>query len=95
MRVHWTDTALAHLQAIHDYVARDSKQNAKRLADRITRKSMSVGTWPESGSMVPEYDSPEIREVFEKSYRIIYRILTDRIDVMAVIHGARKLPPQL
>lgn len=93
MNVHWTDAALGHLQAIHDYIARDSKRNALRFVDRITRKSQTIGTWPESGSIVPEHDSPEIREVFEKSYRIIYRILADRIDVVAVIHGARKLPP--
>lgn len=93
MNVHWTDTALGHLQAIHDYIARDSKRNALRFVDRITSKSQSIGRWPEAGSIVPEHDSPEIREVFEKSYRIIYRILADRIDVVAVIHGARQLPP--
>lgn len=95
MKVHWTETAQAHLQAIHDYIARDSKRNAKRFVDRITRKSQSVGTFPESGNIVPEFDSPEIREVFEKSYRIVYRILADRIDIVAVTHGARKLPPHL
>ena len=95
MKVHWTDTALGHLQAIHDYIARDSKRNAKRFVDRLTRKSQTVGRFPESGSIVPEFGSPEIREIFEQSYRIVYRILADRIDVVAVTHGARKLPPHL
>lgn len=72
MKVHWTDTALGHLQAIHDYIARDSERNAKRFVDRLTRKSQTVGLFPESGSIVPEFESPEIREVFEQSYRIIY-----------------------
>ncbi len=95
MKVHWTDTALGHLQAIHDYIARDSKRNAKRFVDRLTRKSQTVGLFPESGSIVPEFDSPEIREVFEQSYRIVYKILADRIDIVAVTHGARRLPPHL
>lgn len=95
MKVHWTDTAQAHLHAIYEYIARDSQRNALRFVDRVTRKSRTIGTWPESGSIVPEYDSPEIREVFEKSYRIVYRILADQIDIVAVIHGARKLPPHL
>jgi plasmid stabilization system protein ParE len=34
-----------------------------------------------------------VREVIEGAYRIIYRILLDRVDVVAVIHGARELPP--
>ncbi|HXI92514.1 MAG TPA: type II toxin-antitoxin system RelE/ParE family toxin [Blastocatellia bacterium] len=32
------------------------------------------------------------REVFEGPYRIVYRIKTDQIDVVAVIHGSRKWP---
>ena len=95
MIVHWTETALSHLQSIHDYIAKDSKRNADRFVDRITRKSQQIGTWPMAGSVVPEFESPDVREIFEKSYRIVYRILPDRVDVIAVIHGARKLPPNL
>ena len=95
MNVHWTETAQSHLQSIHDYIAKDSTRNAQRFVDRITRKSQEIGTLPEAGSIVPEFGSPDVREVFEKSYRIVYRILKDRIDVLAVIHGARKFPPHL
>ena len=92
MKVHWTEAALQQLTAIHDYIARDSQLYAQRVVDRITRKSTSIGTLPWAGSMVPEDESPELREVFDRPYRIIYRILQDRIDVVAVIHGARQLP---
>lgn len=93
MKVHWTNVALEQLTAIHDYIARDSQLYAQRVVDRITKKSMGIGTLPWAGSMVPEYESPELREVFDRPYRIIYRILQDQIDVVAVIHGARQLPP--
>ena len=33
----------------------------------------------------------QIREVIERPYRIIYYIQADRIDVIAVIHGARSV----
>ena len=36
MRVHWTNAARCHLQAIHDYIARDSKNYAQRMVDRLT-----------------------------------------------------------
>jgi toxin ParE1/3/4 len=45
--------------------------------------------------MVPEYEAPDIREVIERPYRIIYRIKADQIDVLAVVHGAQLLPPEL
>lgn len=40
---------------------------------------------------MPEYGAPNIREVIERPYRIIYRVREDRIDVLAVVHGAQML----
>ena len=45
--------------------------------------------------MVPEYQVPDIREVIERPYRIIYRIKPNQIDVLAVFHCAQELPPEL
>jgi plasmid stabilization system protein ParE len=47
---------------------------------------------PRAAAIVPEYSRPDIREVFLYQYRIIYRILADRIDILAVVHGAKPLP---
>jgi toxin ParE1/3/4 len=91
MKVHWTDTAEAHLDAIHDYIAQNSPEYAKRIVDRLTRKSQQIGKFPFSGRRVPEYDIDQIREVIEGSYRIIYYIKSDQIDVLAVIHGAMNI----
>ena len=45
--------------------------------------------------MVPEYESENVREVIEGSYRIIYLIKLDQIDIVAVVHSARVLPLEL
>ena len=88
MRVHWTDTAEGHLDAIYAYIAQDSPEYARRMVDRLTRRSQQIARFPFSGRRVPEYDLDLIREVIEGSFRIIYHIKSDRIDVLAVIHGA-------
>jgi toxin ParE1/3/4 len=93
--VSWTDTAISHLIAIYDYIARDSPFYAQRMIDRITRKSQQIGQFPRSGRVVPEYERDDLREVIEKPYRIIYRIRPDQIDVIAVVHGAQILPAEL
>ena len=72
MRVHWTDTAQAHLAAIHAYIAQDSAEYANRTIDRLTRRSQQIADFPLSGRRVPEYDMDQVREVIETSYRIIY-----------------------
>ena len=53
MKVYWTDTAEEHLDAIHDYIALDSPAYAKRMVDRLTRRSMQIADFPLSGHRVP------------------------------------------
>ena len=88
MKVHWTETAEGHLDALYAYIAQDSSEYAKRMVDQLTRRSQQIAKFPFSGRRVPEYDVDQIREVIEGSFRIIYHIKADQIDVLAVIHGA-------
>jgi toxin ParE1/3/4 len=88
MKVHWTDTAEGHLEAIYAYITQDSPEYAKRMVDRLTRRSQQIAEFPFSGRKVPEYAVDQIREVIEGSFRIIYYIKSDQIDILAVIHGA-------
>ena len=57
----------------------------------ITRRSQQIAEHPLSGRRVTEYDFNQIREVIEGSYRIIYHIKSDQVDVLAVIHGAMNI----
>lgn len=91
MKVHWTDTAEEHLDAIYAHIALDSPTYAKRMVDRLTRRSQQIAGFPLSGRRVPEYDMDQIREVIEGPYRIIYHTKPDQIDVLAVIHGAMNI----
>lgn len=91
MKVHWTDTAEGHLDAIFNFFAQNSPAYARRMVDRITRRSQQIAEHPFSGRRVYEYDFDQIREVIEGPYRIIYHIKSDRVDVLAVIHGAMNL----
>ena len=95
MKVHWTETAEAHLDAIYAYIAQDSTTYALRTVDRITKRSQQIVAFPLSGRKVPEYNDSQIREVFSGPYRIIYYIKPDQIDVLAVIHGAMQIPDVL
>ena len=42
MKVHWTDTAEGHLDAVYAYIAQDSPEYAKRMVDRLTRRSQQI-----------------------------------------------------
>jgi plasmid stabilization system protein ParE len=94
VRVHWTHTTIQHLLAIHERIARDAPLYAQRIVDRLTSRSEQSATFPQSGRIVPKHGTPDIREVIERPYRIIYRIKAAQIDVLAVVHSAQLLPPE-
>ena len=91
MNVFWTEKAIEQLTAIHNYHAQISPQYATRLVDLITKRSQQIGTFPNSGRILPEINLEQVREVIETNYRIIYYVGLDRIDVLAIVHGAKDL----
>jgi len=92
MKIHWTENAIDHLDGIYDYIGHTSEVYARRTIDRLTRRSQQIATFPASGRSVPELDIPQIRQVIEGPYRIIYFIKPDQIDVLAVILCAQQFP---
>ncbi len=91
MNVEWTATAIRQLDAIHDYISRDSTVYALRMVERLTSRTVQLQDHPFSGAVVPEFGDESIREVFEGPYRIVYRKVGSILYVLAVIHGARLL----
>lgn len=92
MSVVWTATAADQLQAVRDYVARSSPGYAQALAARIVERTETLADQPLLGAEVEEYGDPDIREVFEHPYRIIYRVAGPDVAILAVIHSSRRLP---
>ena len=91
MKVHWTNTAEGHLDAIYAYISQDSPTYALRTVDRITKRSQQIAAFPMSGRRVPEYNIDQIREIIVEHYRLIYHIKSSQIDIIAVIHGAMEI----
>jgi plasmid stabilization system protein ParE len=87
----WTEHALHDIDLIANYIAQDSLEIAKRFVNAIFRKEEQIIKFPYSGRIVPEYEDDKIRELFYYPYRIIYEIFPDRIEVLTVLHGHRKL----
>jgi toxin ParE1/3/4 len=74
-------------------IAQNSPRYAQGVVDRITRQTMQLAQFPRLGAVVQEYDDASIRELFEHPYRIIYRIGTNQVIILSVVHGSRLLPP--
>ncbi len=87
--VKWSAPAKRDLKQIHDYIAKDSKYYAKKVSQNIVAATEKLNEFPEIGRIVPEIGDTNVRELFVYSYRLIYEISTDSIEILAIIHGKR------
>jgi len=88
-RLRWTPQALDDIEAICKFIARDSDYFAHLFANKVIEKAKTLEAFPNAGRIVPESNQEMIREIFHGSYRIIYRIREDEIEVLTVHHSAR------
>lgn len=93
--VRWSKPARLDLKQIYDYIARDSKFYAKKVSLEIVAKSEELNSFPEIGRIVPEIGDPNVREIFIYSYRLIYEILPNKVDILALIHSKRNFLREL
>jgi addiction module RelE/StbE family toxin len=95
MTVVFTRRALRDLDLIYEYIAADSPVYAQRYVDRLISRSSQISQFAQSGRIVPECGLPDVREIIEGNYRIIYRQNPEkqRCDVLTIFHAARLLDP--
>ena len=92
MRILWSPQSLRDLDAIREYIAKDSEHYASLTIERIFSAVERLIQFPRSGRVVPERDDPEIREVIVGRFRVVYRVQEELIEVATVFRAARELP---
>ena len=92
-RLRWTPQALADVEAICAYIARDSRNYAQVFATQIVDKASALESFPQVGRVVPESNRNDIREILHGNYRIVYRLIGDEVQLLTIHHSARLLDP--
>lgn len=95
MRVFWTPDAKAWLREIETYIAEDSPKAARDTAVRLIRRSLELERPPLVGKQLARYAPADVRELLERPYRLIYRVLADRIEIITVLHYRQLMPSDL
>ncbi len=95
MRLRWTERARHDLLEIGRYMARDDPEAVRRWIQRLRTRAHGAAKRPRSGRTVPELQRDDMREVFLKTYRIVYLVREETVDVLTVFEGHRLLPPDL
>jgi addiction module RelE/StbE family toxin len=92
VEIRWIDEVKTDLKEIFDYIALDSKKYAFRQVEKIISKTQLIKKLIRSGKVVEEINNPDVRELIEGNFRIIYRIIDLKtVDILMVHHSARNL----
>lgn len=87
----WSRRAADDLAAVAEYIAQDSEVYASAVVRNILRKAQVLDEFPLIGRVVPEFFDESIREIFAYSYRIIYKVTSESVEIAAVVHAKREL----
>jgi len=95
MRIRWTRPASLDLQHLQDHIAQDNPRAAFRIASLIRERTDRLADHPFSGRIGRVHGTREL-VVADTPYVVAYRVKEDKgsVDILAVIHGARKWPEQ-
>ncbi len=91
MRVRWTRPALRDLAEISEYVGRDNRPAADRLVTRIMDQVDVLSDHPHVGRAGRVETTREL-VVTGTPYIVAYTVSDEDVEVIAVLHGARRWP---
>lgn len=75
---------------IGDYIAKDSRPNARRFVDKLIDQCQRIGRGP-LGYVSREDLAPGLRMAALGHYVIFFRVLDGSVRIERVLHGARNL----
>lgn len=83
-KVTWSAPALDDLERIYRFYAEVAPAFAESLINTYFDKTQILAEFPRMGSIVPEYDMENIRQLIDNRYRIIYTIAEATGDIAVV-----------
>lgn len=87
--ISWTVAARDDLREVVEYIQIDSPAHAAATAERILHAVDRLSDFPKLGRVVPEYDNEAVREVIVGSYRVMYLLHQQQVDIFALIQGSQ------
>lgn len=89
-QVTWSPEALDDIDDIAAFHQKKDPLYAQAVVAELIARSRMLSYYPLRGRQVPELKGIDYREVFAYSYRLIYRVNAQDVEIIAVIPG--KMP---
>jgi len=90
-----TDDAAHDLEELYDYISRhDGPGKADHVLGQIEKTFVNLSASPERGVYPRELLAlgiREFREIFFKPYRVIYRVIGNKVYILLIADGRREM----
>ncbi len=93
VKLRWTRLALEDLNHAYDHVAADNPAAARSVIDRIESAVNALLAHPELGRLGRVEGTREL-VISGTPFIVAYRIAKKRIEILALMHGARRWPDE-
>ena len=94
----WTEQAYESLRKLHDFIAVDAPEGAKKVVRALAKHSQSLEKMPRRFPCEPALENApvEYRFVLKWNYKIIYTILeSDKTVLVVLVFDTRQNPLKL
>jgi toxin ParE1/3/4 len=89
MRVVFTTAAEADLETIGDWIATYSPARAATFVLELRDRCERLASLPRAYPLVPRHEGAGIRRKPYGDYLIFYRVGSDTVEIVHILHGAR------
>ena len=94
MKIVWTKLALQDLHHVWNYIAADRPRAADDMMERLAQAVDHLLAYPNLGRPGRVRGTREL-VIVGSPYLVAYRVKKKRIEILAVLHGARRWPEEL
>jgi toxin ParE1/3/4 len=93
LRILWTRRASAQLETAFDFISEENVSAAEKQLDIIERAVEQLANFPEMGRPGRVYGTREL-VIQSTPYIAAYRLKGSIVEILALLHGARRWPTQ-
>ena len=93
MKIKWVRLALTDLDQAAAFISQDNPQAAKRIVKRIRDAARLLSDQPNVGRPGRVHGTREL-VIADTPFILPYRVVRDTVQILRVLHGARKWPEQ-
>lgn len=91
LSVRYAPAALAEIDGIYDYIARDNPSAAAKVLTEVRDAVLLLSTFPEKARKMRRRGMFAL-PLSRYPYIIFFRILRDELEILHIRHGARRHP---